>query len=387
MQAGDIIGRSVWDGRVVRIGIEGRHIGKVEYLEDQAGLPFVGPGFLDMQVNGFRGIDYSLEDLEPAQVRALVRHLAVSGTTRHVPTFVTMPQERALRNLRKVCQAIREYPEVRDAIVGFHFEGPFISPEDGPRGAHDRRFVRRADFRSFLEWQEAAEGLLKLVTVAPEVEGAIDFIKAVVATGVKVAIGHTGASVEQIHEAIAAGATVSTHLGNGSYTQVPRLRNYVWEQLAADNLQAGIICDGFHLPGSVVKVFARAKGLGRLILVSDVALLGGYPPGIYKWGNLDVEVFADGHLGLPGTTVLAGAAHLLDWDIPRFMEFTGTSLDATIRLCTYQPAAFLGLDTGAYQGFQEGGIADLCVFDYEVGDARLRVRRTVLGGVDLYTRF
>jgi N-acetylglucosamine-6-phosphate deacetylase len=384
MSKQEIIGKSVFDGATIRIIIEDGRIGKVERVEDSQILPYVSPGFLDMQVNGFLGIDYSLENLESDQVKTLVFHLGKSGTTHHVPTFVTMPHVRLLRNLRITCEAIHDSRIARDSIVGFHIEGPFISPEDGPRGAHDKKFVREADFRLFEEWQEAAEGLIKLVTVAPETKGALDFIKAVAATGVKVAIGHTGASPEQIHEAIQAGATISTHLGNGSYTQIPRLRNYIWEQLAADELHAGIICDGYHLPRSVVKVFARAKGLERLILVSDVALLGGYSPGIYKWGDLDVEVFKDGHLGLPGTTVLAGAAHLLDWDIARFMEFTGCTLPQAISLCTRQPAKYLGLDTKAYEDFIPGKEADLCLFNYKQGDQRLHVARTMLAGVDLF---
>jgi len=383
MSKQEIVGESIFDGAPIRIIVEDGRIEKIERVEDSGNLPYVSPGFLDMQVNGFLGIDYSLENLESGQVRTLVSHLGKSGTTHHVPTFVTMPHSRLLRNLRITCRAIHDSQIVRDSIVGFHIEGPFISPEDGPRGAHDKKFVREAEFRLFEEWQEAAEGLIKLITVAPETKGALDFIKAVAATGVKVAIGHTGASPEQIREAIQAGATISTHLGNGSYTQIPRLRNYIWEQLAADELRAGIICDGYHLPGSVVKVFARAKGLERLILVSDVALLGGYSPGIYKWGDLDVEVFKDGHLGLPGTTVLAGAAHLLDWDIARFMEFTGCTLLQAISMFTRQPAQYLGMDIKAYEDFIPGKEANLCLFSYKQGDQRLHVERTMLAGVDL----
>ncbi len=384
MKKQEIIGKSVFDENPIRIIVEDSCIANVEHIECLKDLPYVSPGFLDMQVNGFLGIDYSLENLESDQILALVSHLAKSGTTHHMPTFVTMPHRRLLRNLKIACQAMRNSQIVRDSIIGFHIEGPFISPEDGPRGAHDKKLVREADFRLFEEWQEASEGLIKLVTVAPEVGGALDFIKAAVSKGVKVAIGHTAASPEQIHDAINAGATISTHLGNGSHTLIPRLRNYIWEQLAADELHAGIICDGYHLPKSVVKVFARAKGLERLILVSDAALLGGYSPGIYKWGDLDVEVLKDGHLGLPGTTVLAGAAHLLDWDIARFMEFTNCSLLQAISLCTRQPAEYLGLDIKAYEDFIPEKQANLCIFKYKKGDNHLQVERTILGGIDLF---
>ena len=149
---------------------------------------------------------------------------------------------------------------------------------------------------------------------------------------------------------------------------------------------AGLISDSYHLPPSVVKVFARAKGLDRIILVSDAALLGGYEPGIYKWGDLDVEVFPDGHLGLHGTSVLAGAAHLLDWDIAHFMKFTGASVSETVKLCTIQPAKYLGLDSSCYEDFREGSSADLAVFTYTPGADRLDIQMTVLNGQIIYKK-
>ncbi len=194
-----------------------------------------------------------------------------------------------------------------------------------------------------------------------------------------VAIGHTAASAEEIERAVDAGARLSTHLGNGSHAMIPRLKNYIWEQLAEDKLTAGIITDGFHLPPSVVKVFARVKGLDRLILVSDIALLGGLKPGIYKWDALDVEVFPDGHLGQPGTTYLAGAGHLLNWDIAHFIRFTGHKLAETIRLCTVNPARFLKLGS-LYGRLERGAPANLVLFEYEEGDDRLNIIKTVRYG-------
>ncbi|WP_422479181.1 N-acetylglucosamine-6-phosphate deacetylase [Pleomorphochaeta sp. DL1XJH-081] len=348
-------------------------IESIERIPYEEGLPFISPGFLDMQVNGFHGADYSLEHLEPAHVKTLVDFLAKTGTTRHIPTFVTMPQERLLKNLRLVRKAIDNDKSLAAAIPGFHVEGPFISPVSGPRGVHDPKYIREPVYEDFLLWQEAAQGSILYVTVAPEVPGAIDFIKQVVRTGVKVAIGHSGADPEVILYAVEAGATISTHLGNGSFTEIPRLKNYIWEQLASDQLTAGIICDGYHLPPSVVKVFTRAKSLDRLVLVSDVALLGGYPPGEYKWGDMDVDVHEDGHLGLHGTSVLAGAAHTLDWDIAHFMAYTNHSLQEAVRLCTVNPAKLLGIDTSGYDAFTIGGPANLCTFHYEKGMDRLQI--------------
>jgi N-acetylglucosamine-6-phosphate deacetylase len=144
-----------------------------------------------------------------------------------------------------------------------------------------------------------------------------------------------------------------------------------------------IISDGFHLPDYVVKVISRAKGLERLILVSDAALFGGYSPGVYSWEGRSIEVYRDGHLGLPGTSILAGAAHLLDWDIPRFMEFTGLGLSEAVRLCTQNPARIMKMPEG-YGKLKEGSPANLCLLRYRSGDARLSIERTICCGVEIF---
>jgi len=381
-------GVSVFSEKPILVSIEGTKVSAVEELYSgeaaDGKLPYISPGFLDLQVNGFNGIDYSLDNLTAEQVEALALRLAQSGTTGHMATFVTMPNERLLRNLALVAQTMEKRAAVKAAIAGFHVEGPFISPEDGPRGAHDKRYTRPPDFSLFEKWQRAAGGNIKLITLAPELPGAFEFIRAAVKAGVKVSIGHTAAAPEHIALAIATGAVCSTHLGNGSHAQLPRLKNYIWEQMAADSLWAGVICDGFHLPGSVVKVIRRAKGPDRLFLVSDVTLLGGSKPGLYKWDNLDVEVFADGHLGMPGTSSLAGAAHLLDWDIARYMEFTGASLKEALSLCTIQPARFLGLDSTEYTAIAPGNPANLTTFFYGPADKQLKIQQTVCNGQTVF---
>lgn len=390
----NLSGIDVFTGRAVELGVDRGLITSVRESDPQVstvpeaggteGLPFISPGFLDMQVNGYNGSDYSLADLNESHVASIVRSMAKAGVTQHVPTFITMPRERLVRNLALVAKCAGDSEELGSAMAGFHVEGPFISPEDGPRGAHDRTYVRPPDFDEFLAWQEAAAGRIAYLTVAPEVEGALEFIAKVVSTGTRVSLGHTRATPELIRQAVNAGATLSTHLGNGSDLMLPRLKNFLWEQLAADELFASCICDGFHLPPAVVKVIARAKSLEKLILVSDAALLGGHKPGLYKWDRMDVEVFADGHIGLPGTTMLAGAAHLLDWDIPRFVEFSGCSLGQAIRLCTTNPAFFLGNLPPRYGTLAVGAPANLCVFRFSNGDDRLKVLQTYVRGRLVY---
>ena len=191
--------------------------------------------------------------------------------------------------------------------------------------------------------------------------------------------GHSAAEAALIDKAIEAGARMTTHLGNGSHNLLPRLKNYIWQQLADDRLAASMICDGFHLPPAVVKVFRRAKGLKRLILASDVAYFGGLAPGLYRFENTEIQVFEDGHLGLAGTDFLAGAAHLLDRDIAVFMKFTGCSLAETLPLCTSNPAKLLGVPQSGSE-IAINAPANLVLFNYRQGSQRLEIIKTWRAG-------
>ncbi|HSV57142.1 MAG TPA: hypothetical protein VLH39_08575, partial [Magnetospirillaceae bacterium] len=237
----EIQGTDVYSGDTLTLEVKGGLIIRAGRSEPRPDLPYIGRGFLDMQVNGYRGIDYSGEGLAQADVARMVELLAPTGTTKHVPTIVTSGRDRILRNLETISRAAGSNPRLAAAIPGIHLEGPFISREDGPRGAHDARHVRDPSIGELEEWMAASSSLLKVVTLAPEMDGAVEFIRAGVRLGIAMAIGHTAATAEQIARAVDAGATLSTHLGNGSHAAVPRLRNYLWEQLAQDRLVAGII--------------------------------------------------------------------------------------------------------------------------------------------------
>ncbi len=348
-------------------------------------LPWISPGLVDIQVNGYAGHDYSSERLAPEEIGSIVRALAASGTTQHTPTIVTAPGERIVRNLRLIAEAAAADPVLDAAIAGIHVEGPFISAEDGPRGAHPRAFVRPPDFAEYLAWEEASRGRLAYITVAPELPGAIDLIERVVRRGVRVAIGHTAALPEEIARAAEAGATLSTHLGNGSHTMMHRHRSSFWEQLASDRLSAGIICDGFHLPASLIKIIARAKPAGKLFLVSDAAPLGGLPAGSYEWLGSRVEVGSDGRLSLSGGEILAGAGHLLDRGVVRFMSATGLSLAQALPLVTSIPAALVGVERRVGR-LEPGMEADLTLFRTREGVERLVIEETLLRGETLFRK-
>ncbi|SDM82795.1 N-acetylglucosamine-6-phosphate deacetylase [Paenibacillus sp. yr247] len=148
---------------------------------------------------------------------------------------------------------------VYKSVIGIHLEGPYVSEEDGPRGAHDKAYVRDPDWEEFAQWQEASGHRIRLVTLAPERKGAIHFIKMLKEAGVAVSIGHTCASLDVLEQAVAAGATLSTHLGNASHPVLPRHPNYIWNQLAEDRLWGTFIADGHHLSPAVLKAMLRAK--------------------------------------------------------------------------------------------------------------------------------
>jgi N-acetylglucosamine-6-phosphate deacetylase len=268
-------------------------------------------------------------------------------------------------------------PRIARAVAGIHVEGPFISPEDGPRGAHPREHVRAPDWDEFLAFQQAAGGRIRLLTLSPEWPDAAAFIRRVVASGVVVAIGHTAASPESLREAIAAGARLSTHLGNGCHAMLPRHPNYIWEQLAADELSASLIADGHHLPPSVVKTFIRAKGVNRTILVSDAVALAGMPPGAYEWLGLKVTLSSDGRIGLTGTPFLAGAALSLAAALGRVMAFAGVSMADAVTMASTNPARLLGTEGGT---LAEGARADVVVAQARPGVHDVKIVQTLAGG-------
>ena len=336
------------------------------------------PGFLDVQVNGWGGVAFNDPNLTTAQIESVTRRLWQTGVALYCPTLITDSFDNLSRGMAAIARAHREIP-AGSSILGIHLEGPYLSPEDGPRGAHPLAHVRRPDWDEFRRLQEAADGLICLVTLAPEIDGAIPFIEEIVASGVRVAIGHTAAGSAEIRAAIAAGASMSTHLGNAAHDRLQRHHNYVYEQLAADELWASLIVDGHHLPPSLVKIFVRAKRPDRTILVSDAMHWAGMPAGVYPFGAINVEVRDDGWIGVVGQPRLAGSGLLLYRGVENVVRFTGVSLAEAIRMVTEHPAKMLGVfpRSGAIQA---GSDANFTVIEWEAEAGRLVVRQTIANG-------
>ena len=268
-------------------------------------------------------------------------------------------------------------------MEAFHVEGPYISPEDGPRGAHPARWVRPPDFDEFLRFQEAAQGNIRLVTLSPEWPEAPRFIEKIVEKGIVASIGHTRASSTQITDAVSAGATLSTHLGNGADAVLPRHPNYIWDQLADDHLAASFIVDGIHLPASFLNVALRAKGLDRLVLITDAVAPAGCSPGPYKLGEVDVELHADGSVRLAGGTRLAGSALVMHRAITNVMKTAGLNLRDAISLATRNPAR-VGRIGYRQRGLNPGDRADLVLFRYDEPSNHITILETWLNGAKVF---
>ncbi|MGQ9576517.1 MAG: N-acetylglucosamine-6-phosphate deacetylase [Thermoguttaceae bacterium] len=345
-------------GRVVRLtAIEGW--GQTGCPPEQ--WPWLAPGLIDLQVNGYGGQEFSSAELTPQKVASIVRAFEPFGVTRLCPTLTTERFSVLEHALKAIAGACEDSPELARRIPGIHLEGPYITAEEGARGAHPKEHCRRPDWDEFQRLQEAAGGRIRIVTLSAEFEESIPFIRRAVHSGLIVAIGHTAATPDQIRAAADAGARMSTHLGNGSHLLLPRLHNYLWAQLAEDRLMAGLICDGHHLPPEVVKVFVRAKTAERCILVSDISGQAGRPPGRYESPFCNVEILPDGRLVVAGQTdLMAGASVPLSAGVANVMRFATVDLPTAIRMAVDHPAALLGVEPG---GLDVGQRADLVQFE------------------------
>lgn len=347
---------------------------------DPKNTAWIAPGFVDLQVNGFAGVDYNSPASPAEEIARSIRAMFSTGVTRFFPTVITgSPADMlgALRNLARTRETLPEGP----AMEAFHVEGPYISVYDGPRGAHPARWVRPPDLEEFRRWQDAAQGNVRLVTLSPEWPESTRYIEQLAREGVVTSIGHTRASREQIDDAVRAGATLSTHLGNGADAILPRHPNYLWEQLAEDKLAASFIVDDHHLPESFLRVALRAKGIERSVLVTDAVMPALCAPGNYRLGEVEVELKDDQRVVLRGGSRLAGSALRMDAAISNVMRQAGLTLIEAVAMATVNPAR-VGRIGGRVRGLRPGERSDIVRFRVEEG--RLRVIETYMSGKQVF---
>ena len=338
----------------------------------------VAPGLVDIQINGYNGIDFSDPDLTAEDLKKIIKGLWEVGVTTILATVTTNGHEDLMSSFKALSNALTD-PDVSMSVPGYHLEGPYISPVQGFRGAHPEMYIRQPDLQEFKQYREAANNMIRLITVAPEFDGSIPLIRYCTDNDIVVSLGHHNGTAEQITAAVDAGASLSTHLGNGCANTIHRHNNPIWPQLAEDRLSASIITDGFHLNQEEVQTFYKVKGDELTILVSDAVDLAGLPPGEYtRWGG--TVVLTTDVVKFPAENVLAGAASPLSKCVGNMMRFTGCSLESAINMASRNPARLMGLDD--IGEIQEGKRADLILFTMD--DNEMDIRQTILNGDVVY---
>jgi N-acetylglucosamine-6-phosphate deacetylase len=340
--------------------------------ELSAGDDWIAPAFWDIQLNGRWGHSFSSPEITVGQVARIVRAQAVLGTARLCPTLISAPRDEMLHGVRTIAAACEADPAVAKMVLGIHLEGPFLSKGEGYRGAHPAAALRDPDWGFVEELHEASGQRVVLMTLAPERPGALDLIAKATAAGMMIALGHTAADGPTIGAAVAAGARLSTHLGNGIAAQLARHPNPIWHQAACDQIFASLIADGHHLDHDTLRVLARAKGPERLILVSDASPLAGLAPGRYgEWA-----VDPSGKITVAGTPYLAGSNQPLETGIRNLLAALGWPLDHALDAVTRNPALLLGRGVPEIRA---GEPANLIVFSHS-GPGEFVLHRSCVDG-------
>jgi N-acetylglucosamine-6-phosphate deacetylase len=331
---GRIPGRNgLWS--LVHDGTRIQSLACVQPRYEETRCPWITPGLFDLQINGIAGVDFTsrattVDDL--ARADAL---LASKGVIRYCPTFITCGIDEALASLAtfRTAWAQGRIP----GAWAIHLEGPWISPQEGYRGVHPLRHIRPGSGEELDRMIEASGNRIRLLTVAPEVDGAERLIAHAEAAGIVVSLGHTAATAAEVAGAIRAGARMSTHLFNGCARLVDRHANPIFAQLAADELFACFIADSNHIPLSTLKIGLRAKGIEKSVLVSDIVPLSGMPEGVYEMGDNPVEL-RDGGLFVKGSWMLSGAVRTLDEDVEILCRQSEPGIENALLMATRNPA-------------------------------------------------
>lgn len=340
------------------------------------GAPWIGPGLIDLQVNGHLEGDANAANPSSSHIDSMARSLASRGVTQFLPTVITASVDEMLARITAIGNAVDASGAAARSVAGIHVEGPSLSEQDGPRGVHPLDEIRPPSIAEMQTWLDAAPGLIRIVTLSPHHAGSVEATRFLVAHGVRVAVGHTHATDAEIAAVVDAGATLSTHLGNGAHAVLPRHPNYLWTQLAEARLTAGLIADGHHLPDSTLATMIAAKRDHGVFLVSDAVATPASlrESGVSTVGG-GVHLADDGALRHVSTGFLAGSVQTLDVGVATVARLTG-SLSPAMRLATFVPASILG--NGPH--WAVGARADVLLFDWSPGDARISPREVLVAG-------
>ncbi len=371
-------------GQMVQVKISNGIIEGITAIDKPAGENpvYISPGFFDNQVNGFAGVSFAFgeSDLTPAGIEKATREMWKKGVTTYLPTLTTNDTKVLTGNFEILSGAV-DNKKLLGSIPGFHLEGPYINPEDGYRGAHPKQFVKLPDWNEFMKFHEASGRNILQVTLAPEMEGALDFITKCSREGIVVALGHHNADMKTVTAAIDRGAKIATHLGNGAANMINRHYNPFWSQLSDDRLHISIIGDSFHLLPEEIRVFYKVKGTDKTIITSDVTHYAALEPGEYKTSTGEtIELTKDGMLRYPAQNVLYGSASPITKGVGFVMKVTGCTLADAVQMASTNPARLYNLnDRGV---LEPGKRADVVLFTLD--DYQVNIQKTWVKGELVY---
>lgn len=334
------------DGRAVRIGVCGETIVSAEPISRTPGMVRLLPVLVDLQQNGALGRAFNnLHENAQNDLEIIGNHLLKNGVGRVLATFTTTDYS-ILQTAATAMREILDHDErLNRLFFGIFHEGVFISPDYGWRGGHDPQFILRPDYRKFSDLQERSGNRIRMINLAPETEGAMEFISLAAEAGVKVALGHCHPSSEVIREAVARGATMVTHFANGAAPEIHRFKNPFWEFLSNESLSLGLVGDGFHLPVEVTRTALAAKGVEHCFMVSDANIHSGRKPGIYqRIGGEPCQIEANGFIHVVNSEILAGAWFQNNRSVEYLVNCVGIPFETAWKLCSTIPARLVGID-------------------------------------------
>lgn len=352
------------DGRIIEIHIKNGLIVDLsnpclKKIDDNL-LPWITSGLFDIQVNGSLGTSFNDPFAKNDDIIKAVSHCVSHGMTKILATLITNDSYSIIKSLELIERARKISLLCHDVIGGYHIEGPAISPQDGFRGAHPKEHIRVPSINEYEAWKAASNNRIKIVTVAPEMPGVLNWISQMVHDGITVAIGHTNANFDQIKKAVSAGAKLSTHLGNGCASLVDRHNNPLWCQLAEDGLISSLIIDGRHLSEAFVRTVFKCKKPGKIILTSDCSPLAGLPSGNYSLWNKSVEIDSTGNVLIPNTSYLAGSGHFLNHCVETAMKMKEWDDIEILKAASCIPRKIIGLKPSK---IAKGYLADFVLWE------------------------
>lgn len=366
-----VIAKDYRTGKPVEVSWEAGRITSIVPGEEGAMTNlWLAPLLVDVQVNGYAGVDFQQDNLTEADLLKAVRGLQADGCGQILLTFITDEWSRLLARLKHIRALRNAHAELRETIAGWHIEGPFLSPEPGFKGAHNAAVMCDPTVKHIDELQAVTQDDPVLLTVASEREGSMEAIRYAAGKGIKISLGHTNASVESIAEATKAGAVGFTHLGNGCPRTLDRHDNIVWRVLDQRTLTVGIIPDRIHVSPEPFRLFYRTLGREHIYYTTDAMAAAGAPPGRYRIGAVEVEVGADQVVRMPGQANFAGSALRPVEGVRRTAEMLGVPWQEVWPCFSTIPAAMMGLD-GA---METGKPANFCLVETDKTQLPRRIR-------------